>query len=134
MAEAGSQKIIELVERTEDRERSISALAMVEVRSAVRRRERAGEIAPAHAITAITQLTEESRRLIEQPVTSAVLARASEMVDRHALRALDALQLASALIARETMTASEQTTFVCADSKLLHAAKLEGLEIWNPED
>jgi predicted nucleic acid-binding protein len=131
--EKGSPAMVRLVERAEDREKTISALAVVEVRSAIRRRERAGELSPAHAASAVTSLNEELRRLIEHPMTSAVTARASVVIDKYALRALDALQLGTAIVVDENSPSGERVTFICSDSRLLSAAEQEGFATWNPE-
>ena len=50
----------------------------------------------------------------------------------HALRALDAIHLASALWVREFYNVG--LTFVCADGRLLEAATQEQLTILNPEE
>jgi hypothetical protein len=49
------------------------------------------------------------------------------------LRALDAIQLASAIIARDLMQAPDMR-FIASDKQLLEAAKNEGFAIWNPSD
>jgi predicted nucleic acid-binding protein len=132
VAEQGSQEMVLLVERMSDQEKTISALTPVEIRSAIRRRERAGEITTGHATSAIASLTAESRRLIEHPLSSAVVTRALAIIDVHALRALDAFQLATALLVREALAPSEELKFICSDLRLLEAAEREGLATWDP--
>lgn len=51
-----------------------------------------------------------------------------DLIDRHNLRTLDALHLATALLLRPLMV-----TFVCSDNQLLEAAIQEGLTGFNPE-
>jgi len=130
--EEGSDRLINLIERTEDREKAVSALAPIEVRSAIRRRERLGDISAVHAGEALSTLTAESRRLIEQPVTATVLSRASAVVDQHSVRALDAIQLATALILRETLIGADVLLFICSDIRLLKAAEAEAMATYNP--
>ena len=130
--EDGSQNLIQLVERTEDREKVISALAPIEVRSAIRRRERLGDISDAHADQALSALLAESRRLVEQPLSSDVLSRAAALLDRHALRSLDALQLATSLVLREQLLHNEELLFICSDNRLIEAAAAENLKTYNP--
>ena len=65
-----------------------------------------------------------------QPSTSAVIEEAARLIDRHPLRAYDALQLAGCLVASESMP--EPVTFVCADTRLCDAAASEGLTTLNP--
>jgi hypothetical protein len=52
------------------------------------------------------------------------------MVDRYALRAYDAMQLAGCLVLC-SMTA-ETFTFVCSDHRLLEAAQSEQLRVLDP--
>jgi hypothetical protein len=54
------------------------------------------------------------------------------LVDRQNLRALDSIQLATALIARDTQISGATTQFVSSDAKLLEAAISEGFAVWNP--
>jgi len=125
--------MVRLVEGAAENEISISAIAVVEVRSAIRRRERAGEISPAHAVSAVASLGAESRRSLEHAVSKAVIARAAILIDKHALRALDALQLATAVLTNESLIAGEVVNCICSDLRLLSAAAAEGLTTWNPE-
>jgi hypothetical protein len=67
-----------------------------------------------------------------QPVTEAVLEEATGLLDRHPLRAYDAIQLAGCLALRERV--SEPPSFVCSDHQLLLAAEREGLDVLNPAD
>jgi hypothetical protein len=71
--------------------------------------------------------------MIQQPVTSAVLDTAKIMVDRHYLRALDAMQLGSAIVARDLLAAPDMR-FIVSDNDLLDAARKEGFDVWDPAD
>jgi predicted nucleic acid-binding protein len=133
VAELGSQQMVRLVESSEDANRMASSLALVEVRSAIRRRQRGGEIKDVDAIAALGALDSEWRRLIDHPVTSAVIGHSLALIDRRYLRALDALQLASAIAARDSVTKQGTVTFVCSDERLIAAAQSEGFALWNPE-
>lgn len=53
--------------------------------------------------------------------------RVDELLARRALRAADAIHLASALLVRDALKHS--VTFACADLKLVAAARAEGLEV-----
>ncbi len=132
VAEKGSDRMIHLAETSEDAMKSASSLAQIEVRSAIRRRQRGGDISQIDADSALAQLELEWRRLIEHPLTSAVTSHSLAIVDRHFLRSLDAIQLATAVAAQATMR-GQQVTFVCADERLLKSAHLEGLNTFNPE-
>jgi predicted nucleic acid-binding protein len=52
------------------------------------------------------------------------------MIDRYALRAYDAVQLAGCLML--CGTAVEAFTFVCSDHRLLEAARSEQLRVLDP--
>ncbi len=69
--------------------------------------------------------------MIEQPVTPAVLEAANGLVDRYVLRALDAVHLGAAIVARDLMSASDMR-FIASDHALLRAAHEEGFETWDP--
>jgi predicted nucleic acid-binding protein len=71
-------------------------------------------------------------KFLRQSLSEAVLDMACGLIDRHPLRAYDAVQLADCLILRATLV-TEQPIFVCADVHLLEAAEAEGLVILNPE-
>ncbi len=63
-----------------------------------------------------------------------ILARAVSLTQSHRLRGYDAVQLATALAANETLLASElpALTFVAADEDLVAAAQAEGLSSDDP--
>ena len=132
VAETGSPELIDFVTRSEDRSRFVSVLAPLEVRSAIRRREAMGDIRPQDARQALHSLSEEMRRLVEHPISEQILSEAAALVDRHSLRALDAIQLASALLAKLTLRLQDSLTFVASDQRLLEAALKEGLATWDP--
>ncbi len=73
----------------------------------------------------------EARRMIEQPVNRQVLDAASILVDRHHLRALDAIQLGSAIVARD-LFAAQDMSFIVSDDDLKSAAAAEGFGVWDP--
>ncbi|MBS1800254.1 MAG: type II toxin-antitoxin system VapC family toxin [Acidobacteria bacterium] len=133
VAEAGSESIVQLVTEVDDQRKQVSALALIEVRSAIRRRQRAGDISDADADSSIAALVGESQRLLEHPVTAAIVEHASALVDRQDLRALDSLQLASAIVARDSMRGDDRLQFVTSDQKLLKAAQSEGFDVWDPQ-
>jgi predicted nucleic acid-binding protein len=132
VTEPGSPKIISLVEGLEDRLKSTSVLALVEVRSAIRRRQFAGDTLQADADFAVLGLRDESRRMIQYPVSTAILELAGMLVDKHNLRALDSVQLATAMIAADALEPSDNLRFAVSDLRLLKAARAEGLTVWDP--
>ena len=131
--EAGTDALIRLMETVEDNRKLISAATPLEVYAAIRRRERAGDITSADAVSALGVLRQESARMVQQPLNPAVLEIARQLLDRTALRWPDAVQLGAALAARD-MFPGTNITFVSASAQLLEAAKKEGLETLNPVD
>ncbi len=130
--EPGTDRLLALAARSANNKFTILSLAQVEFRSAVRRRERIGEIPTAVA----TQLIEGFKnhlqsRFAVQVVNDFVLDLASMLVDRHALRAFDAVQLGGYMSLKNT-TRTEVPLFVCSDRQLLAAAELEGAAILDP--
>lgn len=98
----------------------------VEGISAIQRRMREGFIDAGVA----GQLGADFRALCQREyrlvtVTPAVVTRACDLLTQHALRAYDALQLASALITNDALQAAglNGATFLSADRQLLQAAR-----------
>jgi len=107
----------------------VSNLAAFEVRSAIRRREFEGDLIPADANTAIRLLDAELVRVSQIEMNSVPISSIAGIIDRHRLRALDAIQLASALLA---FGDHPEVEFVSADVRLLRAAESEGLAVLDP--
>ena len=129
--EKGSQEMIALVEPLSPPQKLISGLGVIEVHSAIRRRERMNELSSAQAIEALTILSEEAALMTEQPMNGSVVETARQMLDRHALRALDAIQLASCWMVRVASGITD-IVFVASDRDLTAAADAEGFQTWDP--
>ena len=130
--ETGTERLMALANRTHENRLAILALSRVELRSAVRRRERSGEL-PAPIATLILEAFKRHLevRFVAQTVSEFVLDVASTLIDRHALRAYDAMQLAGYKALRSS-TGNEVPVFVCSDLALLRAAELEGIPVLDP--
>jgi predicted nucleic acid-binding protein len=129
--EPGTDRLLPLVGDQSENRFAVLAISVVELRSAIRRRQRAGDIEASVAIAVFeaVQMHMESR-FLRQAVNDTVIDTAIEMIDRYALRAYDAVQLAGCLaICR---TAAEAFTFVCSDQRLLEAARSEQLKVLDP--
>ena len=129
--EAGTDVLIKRMEALEDNCKLISAATPLEIYSAIRHRERTGEIAPHNAMAALEILRIEAARMVQQPLNPAVLEMARQLLDRTTLGWPSALQLAAALTARD-MFPGIAITFVSASRSLLEAARSEGLETLDP--
>jgi predicted nucleic acid-binding protein len=130
--EPGTEQVLRLASGTAGNQLAVLALAQVEIRSALRRRERSGEIGGAVVI----QLLERFQRHLEavflrQVITEATFDVACELVDRHGLFALDAVQLAGYL-ALKISSGANTPIFVSADQQLLEAAEAESVPVLDP--
>lgn len=130
IASSSLSSYIEAFENTLD---AFSVLAEVEVRSALHRRSRNRELTRGELRIALEDLEGLSPAWLSVGLDDRVIQLAAEVIARHALRSLDALQLASALSLRESLLSGEDLLFIAADKRLLAAASAEGLAIWNPE-
>jgi predicted nucleic acid-binding protein len=69
------------------------------------------------------------------PITPALVRSAAQLARRYALRAYDAVQLATALHSNNLLKANGLSlTFVAGDETLLRAAQVEGMAADNPFD
>lgn len=127
--EAGTDAMLRLEAGAGSGEFVLSALAAVELASALTIKHRAGLLAAsAHAVL-FERFEEHLRwRYVQQPITAAVIQRASNLVRSHALRAYDGVQLACALSARP----EQPYAFISSDLQLLSAARAEGLDCFDP--
>ena len=99
-----------------------------ECAAALSRREReAGEEGRQALFQAFSRLDDLGRHWTELAPAAEIRATARRLLRTHALRAADALQLAAALVACAGTPAALE--FVCADTRLAAAARLEGFNI-----
>jgi len=112
-------------------------LAIVEIISAFTRRLREG------TLTAVeyAQLQDSFRAdcLDEYEIVVAVgdiIDEAIRLLERHPLRAYDAVHLAAAVVVNRQLLANHlpPLVFLSADDRLNHAARAEGLAVDNPND
>ena len=122
--EAGSTLVRELLARYEF---VSSAIAPIEIHSAVRRRHRQGEMSRQSYASILSRVKQDRLfwQLVE-PVPQ-VLAKAEEIVAAYNVRALDALHLASAIIIQDSI--ETMIPFVTADDRQLSAARDCKLEV-----
>ncbi len=109
----------------------VSALVRVEVPSALWRKVRAGELEDATASTLVSAFEldfhgdlDSGSRFTIVAATEPVLVAGARETARHALRAYDAIQLASALAVRELDPRCSR--FACFDTELRRAASRAG--------
>jgi len=131
--EAGSSSIREYVDASgEGNFLVLFALTEIEFRSLIRRKERAGGLDPETGNELIRRFEAHARsNYFTQPITNDILDHALHLLDRHPLKAFDALQLAGGLDLRRS-SPREKIVFASADTRLLAAANAEGLQTFNP--
>jgi predicted nucleic acid-binding protein len=107
----------------------ISELSLVELVSALQRKQNQGEITQQALHDALAQFANTVlHELVVVSFQGELVQEARELVLRHGLRTLDSLQLAFALGLR-----AMSPIFVCADARLRQAASDEGLSVLDPE-
>ncbi len=104
-----------------------SRLSAVEIAWARARRAREGAFSGASRDRALAAFDADLTGMLVVELTPGVVARAQTLLRRHALRAGDAIQLASCLYIREEL--GDDTSFVAFDDRLADAARAEGLAI-----
>lgn len=129
--ELGTEEMIRLASPSSGHRLAVLALARIEFRAAVRQRERKGDVPHDAAQALIARMEQHLQNLyLVQLVTEAVVEEAAALVDRHTLRAYDAVQLAGCLALRSRLR--ESPSFVCFDRQLVRAAEQEGLTVFDP--
>jgi uncharacterized protein len=129
--EAGTDRLIALTTDAIRHTLTILALARVEFRSAVRRRQREGDFSAATGDALVAALSAHLQDVfVVQPVTETTLEEAQLLIDVYALRAFDALQLAGAQVLARGAPA---LVFVCSDLQLCSVASKQGIATFNPE-
>jgi predicted nucleic acid-binding protein len=129
--EPGTDRVLALAHPDTGNRLAILAIARVELRSAVRRRSREGDLDQAAADALLGTLNQHMASVfMVQSVNDAVIEEANRAIDRHGLRAYDALQLGGFIVARgATVQTATECTFVCADTELVAAARSDGISV-----
>ncbi len=104
----------------------VSQLARVEVPGAIWRKHRLGQLSSEHAATLVEAFEWEwfDGSFAVVGARDDVVDSAARLLALHPLRSLDAVQLATALTAREADP--DLSDFVCFDRRLTEAARAEG--------
>ncbi len=112
----------------------VSGLARVEVPAAIWRKHRLDELSVADAAVLVEEFEwdwfgdpEREVDFAVVDITPQILDEAARAVARHPLRAFDAVQLASALVARAAD--DSLSGFACFDDRLSDVARAEGFTV-----
>jgi predicted nucleic acid-binding protein len=130
--EAGTERMLALAGRAAGHQLAVLALVQVEVRSAFRRRQRAGEVGGRLVDELLAAFERHMEtRFLRQVITDTMLDIACRLLDQHTLSAFDAIQLAG-YFAIKTAAGRDAPVFVCADRELLAAAEAHGVPVLDP--
>jgi predicted nucleic acid-binding protein len=102
-----------------------SRLSAVEVTSALTRRARSGACSSRDLNRMLHSFDDDLSRLSIVELSEEVVVRARGLLERHPLRAGDAIQLASCLVLQEGIHAD--VSFTAFDERLSKAARAEGV-------
>jgi len=102
-----------------------SAVLLIELRGALARMRATSRLDDGAYTQARVKFDSDWEKMAKLPVTAAVLDLAVEVSERHLLRALDAIHLASAL----TLSRGEEVVLSSWDKPLLDAAAAEGMRV-----
>ncbi len=131
--EEGTPEVLRIAEDQEKNRLVILDIAQVELRSAVRQRERDGDI-PQDLVASVLESFDQDlgSAYIVQPMNANVLQEATHLLDAdaHPRSAHAALHLAGCLVACANVP--QPVTFVCADEDLCTSARREGFRVLNP--
>jgi len=122
--EKGSLKVRRLLASTLP---ATSRYSAVEVASALARRVRERAISSRDNERALTALGEDLTAMLVVELTPEIVTRAQALLQRHSLRAGDAVQLASCLQLRDEL--EEPITLVAFDDRLAAAARKEKVRL-----
>lgn len=112
-----------------------SQLLIVEMVSAFARRLREGSVTQVDYDQMVQSFRDDCRnqyQIVE--VSDPILNLACELIERHPLRAYDAMHLATAIVIHRFLQTHHlpAVTLLCADDRLVNAATAEGLLADNP--
>jgi uncharacterized protein len=112
----------------------VANVSVAEVAAALAQLRRTRPFGTAFVHRTLSRLKEELRQrlFIDHRVDQETIEMAADLAVQYPLKGYDAIQVASALLARQIT--GVEFTLVSGDKQMLRAAKEEGLTIDNPED
>lgn len=115
------------------REKTVATatITYAELYAGLTRKRREGHLSEESYALACRYVEEEWPAYSVLELQREILEEARVLIQRHALRAFDAIHLASALSLKSGL--DEEITFVASDERLLRTASAEGLQILNVE-
>ena len=123
VAEKGSPRVQQIIRRGSV---ATAKIAYAEVLAGLNRKQREGHLSKARYALIARQFESDWQAYIRVELHDEVLQLARTLCERHPLRGLDAIHLASALSLKTAL--GEAMTFAAADARLLRAAEAEDLQ------
>ena len=133
--EIGTAWVISITDSTANKRIHIARVTGVEVVSAITRRARSGSITVTDANTAIALFRHDFlNNYTATEITPALINRAMQLAETHALRGYDAIQLTAAIEVNAYGLSSgmPKLILISADGNLNAAAMAEGLNVDDP--
>jgi uncharacterized protein len=125
VSESSSDKMRQWVDNAELS--TTSRIAYVEARAAFARKRRERALTPRDYQTIVGDFADDWETFFIVDVSDALTKRAAQLAENFALRAYDAVHLASALVVAEQ--GSQAVQFTCFDEKLCRTARRQGLTV-----
>ena len=123
VAEKGSPRVQQIIRRGPV---ATAKIAYAEVFAGLNRKHREGHLSKARYALISRQVESDWQAYIRVELHDEVLQLARTLCERHPLRGLEAIHLASALSLKAAL--GEAMTFAAADARLLRAAEAEDLQ------
>ncbi len=123
--ESGSRRVEALI--TAEPQIATSKVAYAEVHASLAKKWREGAMTEAFYERISRSFDSEWTAYIRLDLVDPLLALTRDLLRRHPLRGFDAIHLASAILLQQQL--NEATQFVASDTRLLTAARTEGLVI-----
>ena len=135
--ERGSAFVLSLLRPSAKNSFYAARITEVEVCAALARREKGMTLSAVQLTKSLRRFQRDmARRFTQVSISESVIASASRLAVKHALRGYDAVQLASALAANQNriLNGLAPLILVSADNELNNAAQAEGLTVENPNN
>lgn len=137
VAEIGSKWVSAIIDPEDGNRIYVARITLVEVVSAISRREKGGHITTSDADISRSKFEQDffiQFRKVE--ISESLTEKAAQLAKKYALRGYDAVQLAAALETESERITSglSSVTLLSADADLNAAAVSEGLAVENPND
>jgi len=135
--ERGSAFVLSLLRPSANNNFYAARITEVEVCAALARREKAMTLSAGQLAKSLRRFQRDiARRFTQVSISESIIASASRLAVKYALRGYDAVQLASALAANRNriLNGLAPLVLISADNELNDAAQAEGLTVENPND